>query len=1116
MRITANQLCLIVAFCVSHLIYSQVNDNFSDSNFTSNPTWNGDTSKFDISSNELWLNAPPLTDVAFLTTPSLVLPNGSWEFFSRMVFNPSSANYCRFYLASDQSNLNSTTINGYYVELGRINDEISLYKVVNGAATRIIDGPDGMLNFLTCPSRVRVTHTAGVWNLMVDSTGAYNFVSIGTVNDASISTTYFSGMYCRYTSTRSDKFYFDDIIISGGSVADNTPPQILSHSAVGNILTLGFNEPVDPANLVPSNFTLNNGLTVISVMQDNMDSRKIHITASSAFSMDVFYNLTINSLQDLFGNFFGSVVYPFVLHVPVQGNVIINEIMADPSPQVGLPELEWIEIRNNSVYPIPLLNWKLKVNTAVRTFPSYTIQPGEYVLVMNSPDTSYFGIGGLHKIGISGFPSLINTGATIQLLDTSGVIIDDVDYSIAWYKDPVKDDGGYTLERINPFDICMAGSNWMASMSPNGGTPAAINSVFDTTQVPVQVTSEVIDSLNVLLIFNKWMNPSTYILSNFNLPGINSIHVLTDDSVILSLNTPLQINAPLYLTVLQGIQDCRGINIPDSIRVPVINYQPGLFDILITELMIDETPVILLPAAEYIELKNTLNFPVKTLGWKLVVNGYNYMLGNHIIPPDSFLVLTHTSNVSLFNGINIAGVNSLGLTNDGGRVELYHSSGLLYHAVPYNIDFYDVDAKDDGGWSLEMIDLTRPCIFNRNWTASSNLNGGSPGINNSSSLQLQDVQKPHLIKTGLPANDTVILYFDEPVLNVHPSALFISNGMAAQNIQYSSPLLNEYTLSLQNSFSNGMVYHIKPNGITDCEGNVIVADSVPVSIPEAPVNSDIIINEILFDPLSNCIDYVEIYNRSDKAIDLSRLIIGEGDTINLLLHSYSSVHTKSVLLHPSEYLMISTDHEKVQSCYIMQDTSAWWDVSYLPDFTNTSGTVGISTMNQQNLDMFAYSDQMHFSILNSVDGISLERLRFDDPTNNSMNWHSAASTTGFGTPGYKNSQASPGIMISDDFTIDPPIFSPDNDGYQDYVTISYNVASSGYIISVRVFDQAGRLEKFLVNNELIGTSGTFTWDGTNDAGGKVNLGIHIVYFELIGINGDILHFKKPVVVATKI
>jgi hypothetical protein len=442
----------------------------------------------------------------------------------------------------------------------------------------------------------------------------------------------------------------------------------------------------------------------------------------------------------------------------------------------------------------------------------------------------------------------------------------------------------------------------------------------------------------------------------------------------------------------------------------------------------------------------------------------------------------------------------------------------LFHSIKYSADYYDVPGKNDGGWSLEMIDRTQPCLRNVNWTASNDPSGGTPGRRNSYSNSIPDNRKPHAVKTGLSTStDTLTLYFDEPIL---PSSfsladISLSNGTPT-DLTFGSVLLDEFKIKLQNALLPDSIYWISVNGLTDCAGNMIVVDSLPYSVPVAPGNFDIVINEILADPTSGCIDYVELYNRGTHAFDMSLMILGEGDTSSHLLTSYANIHHKSVLIHPGEYIYISEDHEKVMNCYQTVDSISYWDIISLPDFANASGTVGISTYNQQWLDMFAYNENMHFSILGSTDGVSLERIDLNAPTQNSMNWHSAASTVGYGTPGYQNSQFSASAIISDDFTIDPEVFSPDLDGYHDYTTISYSLGNGGYVATLRIYDQAGRLERFLVNNQTLGTSGSFIWDGTDDKGGKVNVGIHIIYFELVGANGDILQFKKPVVVGARL
>ena len=67
----------------------------------------------------------------------------------------------------------------------------------------------------------------------------------------------------------------------------------------------------------------------------------------------------------------------------------------------------------------------------------------------------------------------------------------------------------------------------------------------------------------------------------------------------------------------------------------------------------------------------------------------------------------------------------------------------------------------------------------------------------------------------------------------------------------------------------------------------------------------------------------------------------------------------------------------------------------------------------------------------------MERVDPDRPTSDNSNWHSAAEDVNFATPGYKNSQYAPAPEARGKITIDPAIFSPDNDGYQDMLTIAY-------------------------------------------------------------------------------
>jgi len=165
------------------------------------------------------------------------------------------------------------------------------------------------------------------------------------------------------------------------------------------------------------------------------------------------------------------------------------------------------------------------------------------------------------------------------------------------------------------------------------------------------------------------------------------------------------------------------------------------------------------------------------------------------------------------------------------------------------------------------------------------------------------------------------------------------------------------------------------------------------------------------------------------------------------------------------------------------------------------------------LDDFSYNEDMHFSLLVTTEGVSLERISVDQPTNEDSNWHSAAQTVGFATPGYKNSQFLDKSDLTEEITVSPEIFSPDNDGKDDLLEISYKFGQPGFVATITIFDAKGRTACKLVQNELLGSSGSFMWDGTEDNGQLALKGVYLVYIQVFNLNGNLKEYKKTCVLA---
>ena len=131
--------------------------------------------------------------------------------------------------------------------IGNTEDEISLYRQSGTTVTKIIDGVDDLVDTDPVEVKVLVTRsTNGDWELFADTSSSANYQLLGQVTDTTFQSSTFFGVWCDYTSTRSDKFYFDDFHVSGNAYLDVNPPLLLSAQALSNNQVLvTFNEAMD-------------------------------------------------------------------------------------------------------------------------------------------------------------------------------------------------------------------------------------------------------------------------------------------------------------------------------------------------------------------------------------------------------------------------------------------------------------------------------------------------------------------------------------------------------------------------------------------------------------------------------------------------------------------------------------------------------------------------------------------------------------------------------------------------------------------------------------------------------------------------------------------------------
>ncbi len=546
------------------------------------------------------------------------------------------------------------------------------------------------------------------------------------------------------------------------------------------------------------------------------------------------------------------------------------------------------------------------------------------------------------------------------------------------------------------------------------------------------------------------------------------------------------------------------------------------YDIVIDELMADPTPQIGLPNNEWIELRNTSSTAFNLLGWRIGdATGQSGTMPLYNLLPDSFVIVCTASAVAAMSvyGPTISVTSFPSLDNTGDVIYLRSPQNKIIHAVSYTDAWYQNELKKDGGWTLEMIDTKNPCSGFINWKASIDIKGGTPGKKNSVDAINKDATAPQLVRAFATDSLNITLVFDEPLdsLKAATAANYnISDGIGVpQSAVTIAPTFDKVSLKLNTALSRNKVYTVTVSAVADCVGNTIgTKNTAKLGLSEVADSLNIVINEILFNPKPNGTDYVEIYNRSNKIIDLKQTYIANRNSTGVI-SSIKQLSTDNYLFFPQDFMVITEDPTIVKRDFITKNMDAFVTVASMPSYNDDEGDVIILNAQGKITDELKYDEKWHFKLIDNREGVALERIDYITATQNQDNWHSAATSVGYGTPSYKNSQYRFDLQVQGEITVSPEIVSPDNDGMDDFATIDYSFPSPGYVANITIFDAAGRVVRYLQRNALCGIKGNYRWDGLGEKFQKLPVGIYIIFTEVFNLNGKKKQFKNTIVLARR-
>lgn len=747
-------------------------------------------------------------------------------------------------------------------------------------------------------------------------------------------------------------------------------------------LLVQFTLPLQVSTVDLSDFELNNGTDPTHFEFAN--SETVQLTFGDDFSTGS-YEIVVNDLQSLTNGWQieeNSSFEFFRFDEYQEGDILINEFMYNPPG--GYPQ--YVELFNRSSRFLTLKDFELlraagssSLGGPISEFDQ-PIEPREYLVITEDKKAleDIFGSGPWFEM--QDFPGFTQTVADqIRLFDPEGELVEMIEY------DPSSWGGAdVALERKSMGAPANDANNWGESLDEDLGTPGGENTV-SPDDGPALVSATFIDGETVLVSFTGSLDISAISSSNFEIHpdrSVTGVNFINSTQAELSLGAVMK-SGRIYTITVTNTPDIFG-NVLSEDRASFTYYfveEAEHGDIVINEFMYDEPD----GYTEYVELYNTSDKTFSLLGWQQANDTGTLRVlteENVYFPPGSYIVvLPNEELLSIFPDMTYlnAGSSLPALKNSGDEIVITNAAGVTLDSLRYNSEWGGNDV------SLERIDPNAISSDINNWGESLAVLKGTPGEANTVDV---NTDGPELIGADFINEESISVQFSGAINRsaILESNFEISNGITVREVTFINS--TEAILFLHPSMRSGRTYTVTVKNIPDIFGNVLEQDEVSFtyySIQTAEPG-DVVINEIMYDEPENYTEYVELYNVSNKAIDLSGWQQAN-DT-----GTRRTLTTEQVILSPKSYIAILPNFNLLN---IFPEIPFLNAGTALPTLKNSGDNIVLANAEGIIIDSLRYNPEW------GGDGVALERRRPDRSSPYRENWSDSPSEL-FGTPGMPN------------------------------------------------------------------------------------------------------------------
>ena len=759
---------------------------------------------------------------------------------------------------------------------------------------------------------------------------------------------------------------------------------------------------------------------------------------------------------------------------------VLNEFI--PQPISGLPE--FVEIVNMNSDTVDLKNWRITDSNEGLNFGlgSVSIAMDEYVVIAaDSTLVDSVPIGVPYLTPGGGFPTLNNSGDEIRIFDPFNTLIDSLFYSSTWGINQ-----GISLEKYYTIDSSHIQENWAPSTSLSGFTIGALNAVtpaiingtllseniYYSPSIPTE-TDEVIMSVPILNSGTSIFSGMVQVFSNnvmINQSGINSGNI--GDTILVNISIGTFNSGFNEMSLSLIVENDENENDNTGLDTLKIRYPFGT--ILINEFMSAPNN----DQSEFVELFAFQNLDM--IEWSISDNHLDPVYLNTIsVSSGDFIVVLSDSNMMdlldgdahLFFPFNFPSLN-----NSGDGIYLFDHTASVIDSLNY-----DAEWPLTGERSTEKIRQSYTSNESSNWLLADENISMTPG--NKNSVMILDVDgmiiADSITYSPIPPFPDSVVTILIPILNVG-----VESFEGTFSIEMNDDEIGDGTIPIISMGDTIIIESKIVSPISGLHSISIILDIVDDGnyenniatflLPVRYLFGSVLVNEFFPLPDSTESEFVEMIPQ--KNVNINNWTIRDlGGTKGVLPNLDLSAFTYCLITDDSSFLDIIPD----TSILILPGNG-------LPGLNNSSETIYILDHTESVIDSVHYNENWSL-----MDSRSIEKYRITDTSNEPNNWGISVGEAGK-TPGFQNSLFFSDLPSKGSVAISPDPFSPNGDGIDDELTITYSLPYLGAAIRWEIIDMAGRVIAKPYYNYQVGQNGKLTWNGKRDNGKSARIGIYVM------------------------